>query len=242
VGGFFRFLSIWCVSPPGGAGGAGFFFFCRGGETTRAPFDLPEAENELVAGYHTEYSSMKFAVFFMGEYAAMFTWSVIFSTIFFGGFHLLPISGKWMAEQYPSASGIWNFIDYWNGNSWLAPIYTIIKGLGGICIYVWLRATMPRLRYDQLMSLGWKTLLPLATANLMVVALWILLSRLYPEQPYVPLVSSILAGAILVVLYKAFVAARGETKEEKHFEPRKIRLIETPAQRPVIPAVEGEAQ
>jgi len=238
--GFVPAVANWFVFTPFGAVAAVVFFICMVAETNRAPFDLPEAENELVAGYHTEYSSMKFAVFFMGEYAAMFTWSMIFSTIFLGGFHLLPIPAHYLAQQYPSASGIWDFIDYWNGNSWLAPIYTIVKGMGGICIYVWLRATMPRLRYDQLMSLGWKTLLPLATANLMVVALWILLTRLYPDQPYIALFSAVFAGAILVVLYRTFVKLRGTTAEERHFEPRKVRLIEINAPRtPVVAEVEA---
>lgn len=118
-------------------------------EVNRAPFDLPEAEQELTAGYHTEYSGMKFALFFMAEYINMINVSAIAVTMFLGGWR--PPFG---------------FIPEWTG-----PIWFFIKVLLFILFFIWLRATLPRLRYDQLMNFGWKTLLPLAIANVVVTAI-----------------------------------------------------------------------
>jgi NADH-quinone oxidoreductase subunit H len=123
-------------------------------ETNRLPFDLPEAEQELVAGYHTEYSSMKFAMFFLGEYAAMFVASALMVTLFFGGWSL------------PFAP-------------FNAPAQTLLVGLAHIGIflvkvcaflffYIWVRWTIPRFRYDQLMALGWKIFLPLTLFNILI--------------------------------------------------------------------------
>ena len=115
-------------------------------ETNRAPFDFPEAEQELVAGYHTEYSSMSFALFFLAEYVNMVTVSAVATNLFLGGWHgpLLPA---------------------WMGFLWFA-----LKASAILFFYLWLRWTMPRFRYDQLMSFGWKVLLPLAVLNLLVTA------------------------------------------------------------------------
>jgi NADH-quinone oxidoreductase subunit H len=117
-------------------------------ETNRIPFDLPEAETELVAGFHTEYSSLKFALFFMAEYVNMTTVSVLATTLFLGG---------------------------WNGPGvasipWLGPIYFLAKVFFFLFLYIWLRGTLPRLRYDQLMSFGWKFLLPVALLNIALAA------------------------------------------------------------------------
>jgi len=117
------------------------FWICAVAETNRAPFDLPEAESELVAGYHTEYSSMRFSMFFIGEYANMITASAVASTIFFGG---------------------------WQGPILPGPIWLMIKVVVFLVFYIWIRATFPRLRYDQLMEVGWKVLFPLALANVLV--------------------------------------------------------------------------
>lgn len=119
-------------------------------ETNRAPFDLPEAESELIAGFHTEYSSMKFAMFFMGEYAAMLGVSGIATTLWFGGW--LPLIPQ--LSFIPSA--LW----------FLGKMFVFFFG------YVWLRATLPRLRYDALMAIGWKRMLPLALVVLFGVAVW----------------------------------------------------------------------
>jgi len=128
-------------------------------ETNRAPFDLPEAESELVAGYHTEYSSMKFAMFFMAEYANMITVSCVATLMFFGGAssplgHLLPadFGGPVLAVIFP-------------------VLWFILKVLAFILLYIWVRGTLPRFRYDQLMSFGWKFLLPLAMANIIITSL-----------------------------------------------------------------------
>ena len=116
-------------------------------ETNRAPFDLPEAEAELVAGFHTEYSSMKFGLFFLGEFTNVITICSIATTLFLGGWN-----GPWLPD---SLKFIWFF----------AKLSVLVF------IFMWLRWTFPRLRYDQLMSLGWKVLLPLSLANVMVTGL-----------------------------------------------------------------------
>jgi NADH-quinone oxidoreductase subunit H len=128
-------------------------------ETNRAPFDLPEAESELVAGYHTEYSSMKFAMFFMAEYANMITVSCVATLLFFGGAssplgHLLPdnFGGPVLAAIFPI-------------------LWFIAKVLFFLLLYIWVRGTLPRFRYDQLMTFGWKFLLPVAMANIVVTSL-----------------------------------------------------------------------
>jgi NADH-quinone oxidoreductase subunit H len=132
-------------------------------ETNRAPFDLPEAESELVAGYHTEYSSMKFAMFFMAEYANMITVSCVAALLFFGGAsspfgHLLPddFGGPILAAIFPI-------------------LWFVAKVLFFLLLYIWVRGTLPRFRYDQLMSFGWKFLLPVAMANIIVTSLVIAL-------------------------------------------------------------------
>jgi NADH-quinone oxidoreductase subunit H len=120
------------------------FFVAGVAETNRPPFDLPEAETELVAGYHTEYSGMRFGLFQMGEYVNMITLSALAVTLFFGGWY-----GPW---------------------SPLGPLWFVIKLFLVLFVFLWLRATLPRLRYDQLMRLGWKVLLPVATINAIVTA------------------------------------------------------------------------
>jgi NADH-quinone oxidoreductase subunit H len=127
-------------------------------ETNRSPFDLPEAETELVAGYHTEYSSMKFAMFFMAEYANMITVSCVATLLFFGGAsspfgHLIPDFGG------PVVHAI------------LPVLWFVAKVFAFLFLYIWVRSTLPRFRYDQLMSFGWKFLLPLAMANIIVTSL-----------------------------------------------------------------------
>jgi NADH-quinone oxidoreductase subunit H len=176
------FMQNWHVFTPYGFLAFVVFLICMVAETNRAPFDLPEAENELIAGYHTEYSSMKFAVFFMGEYAAMFVFSGILATVFFGGWNALPFNWDWIAthSSVPFFSGIAEF--FGKANYYLAPIWFLGKIAFFVSVYVWLRATLPRLRYDQLMSLGWKSLLPMATVNFIVVASWIIVTRLVAEK------------------------------------------------------------
>jgi NADH-quinone oxidoreductase subunit H len=123
-------------------------------ETNRTPFDLPEAESELVAGYHVEYSSMKFAMFFIAEYSNMVTVACIATLLFFGGW-LGPIFGPPLLQIL------------------LPVIWFCIKVFLFIFLYVWVRWTLPRFRYDQLMAFGWKVLLPTAIANIIVSSLWV---------------------------------------------------------------------
>src|SRR6202789_201140 len=132
-------------------------------ETNRAPFDLPEAESELIAGYHTEYSSMKFAMFFMAEYANMITVSCVATLLFFGGAssplgHLLPadFGGPLLTAIFPI-------------------LWFVAKVLAFLLLFIWVRGTLPRFRYDQLMSFGWKFLLPVAMANIIITSLVIAL-------------------------------------------------------------------
>jgi NADH-quinone oxidoreductase subunit H len=130
----------------------GFFIYLTAGiaETNRAPFDFPEAEQELVAGYHTEYSSMSFAMFFLAEYINMVTVSAVASDLFLGGWH-----GPFLPES-------------------LGWIWFLIKVAAILFFYVWMRWTLPRYRYDQLMRFGWKVLLPLSVLNLLVTAAGVL--------------------------------------------------------------------
>ena len=132
----------------------GFFCYLMAAyaETNRIPFDLPEAETELVAGYHTEYSAMKFAMFFMAEYANMITVACLATLLFFGGWNG-PIYGRGILAAVPPVF-------------WFAA-----KVVAFLFLYIWVRGTLPRFRYDQLMSFGWKFLLPLSLANLVATAI-----------------------------------------------------------------------
>jgi NADH-quinone oxidoreductase subunit H len=135
--------SVWYIGPQF----VGFlvFFIAAVAETGRAPFDLTEADTELVGGYHTEFSGMRWGLFQMAEYVNMITLSALGITLFFGGWE-----GPWAP---------------------LGPLWFVIKLAIGIAIFIWIRATVPRLRYDQLMRFGWKVLLPIATLNAVITAL-----------------------------------------------------------------------
>src|SRR5271170_1721673 len=131
-------------------------------ETGRTPFDLPEAESELTAGYHTEYSSMKFAMFFMAEYANMITVGCVATLLFLGGWsspfgHLFPpIGNPFLAAIIP-------------------VFWFVVKVVGFLFLYIWVRGTLPRFRYDQLMGFGWRYLMPLSIANIVLTSLWLAL-------------------------------------------------------------------
>jgi NADH-quinone oxidoreductase subunit H len=128
-------------------------------ETNRLPFDLPEAETELVGGYHTEYSSMRFGMFFMGEYAAMFAGTAMMVTLFFGGW-TLPF---WGLDKPAETLGMG-----------LAHIGIFLaKMLALMLVFIWVRWMLPRFRYDQLMDLGWRKFIPLALANILATAVWL---------------------------------------------------------------------
>ena len=137
--------------------GAFIFWIATLAEVNRAPFDMPEAEQELTAGYHTEYSGMKFALFFMAEYIKMIAVSAIAATLFFGGY-----DGPFL-HQAP----------------WLGPIYLLLKVMILLFGMIWVRATLPRIRYDRLMAFGWKVMLPIALANVFITAVGIYLNAFW---------------------------------------------------------------
>lgn len=222
-------LQNWFILTPFGFLAGIIFLICMIAETNRAPFDLPEAENELIAGYHTEYSSMKFAVYFMGEYAAMFVFSGIFAAIFLGGYNLAPIRFDALAA---GGNPVWHALSWIN--YWLAPALFLGKMAVGITFYVWLRATLPRLRYDQLMNLGWKSLLPLATFNFIGVAGW-----LYLKDQYGPGVATLAGFAMVavVLIAFAFITRRSNRRE---FEHREVTMVD-PSPRKGIEMVDPRA-
>ena len=139
-----QYHDVWYVLPQF----AGFVVFMLAGtaETARAPFDLPEAEQELVAGYHTEYGGMRFGLFTMSEYVNLVTLSGLAVTLFLGGWH-----GPWLQS--------------------IGPVWFLLKLFLLLFVFIWMRTTVPRLRYDQLMRFGWKILLPTATINAVVTAI-----------------------------------------------------------------------
>jgi NADH-quinone oxidoreductase subunit H len=151
-GHFFYVIPNWFIFRGGQFVAFFIYLMAAYAETNRIPFDLPEAETELVAGYHTEYSAMKFAMFFMAEYANMITVACIASLLFLGGWSG-PIRGPQIVQD-------------------LLPLFWFsLRIFVFLFIYIWVRGTLPRFRYDQLMAFGWKFLLPLAIANLVITAL-----------------------------------------------------------------------
>lgn len=150
---------LWNVMPWKNFLGFVIFTTAAFAETNRAPFDLPEAEQELVGGYHTEYSSMKFALFFLAEYANMVVASTVITTLFLGGY------------QFP-------FVEYITSDAtikmWLQVLAFITKTLFMMFVFIWIRWTLPRFKYNQLMDLGWKGMLPAALINLLLVSVGVL--------------------------------------------------------------------
>lgn len=229
------FLQNWFIFTPFGFIAAIIFLIALIAETNRAPFDLPEAENELIAGYHTEYSSMKFAVFFMGEYAAMFIFSGVFATLFLGGYNILPVNWGWMAENLPVGQGLWRTLE--GVNYWLAPLVFLVKCFAGITFFVWLRATLPRLRYDQLMNLGWKSLLPLSVANFIVVGLWVIMTKMYGVMG--GWIAVLAAFGILTVLYLNLVKI---ARTSPPMEKRTVTLVNPTSERRSVTMVDAKPQ
>lgn len=161
----------WYIFTPWGLAGFIMYAIAATAETNRSPFDLPEGESELVAGYHTEYSGFKFALFFLGEYLAMFSISGLGTTLFLGG---------WSAPF-----SFLTFIPSW--------IWFFSKLMLSIFVFIWMRGTLPRLRQDQLMNFAWKFVLPFTLLNLFVTALW----RFMGEG----IVRWLVCSAILIVAY-----------------------------------------
>jgi NADH-quinone oxidoreductase subunit H len=163
--------------------GAVIFWIATLAEVNRAPFDMPEAEQELTAGYHAEYSGMKFALFFMAEYQKMIVISAVMAVFFFGGY-LGPF-----VDQYPL----------------LGPLYLVIKVVALLFVMIWVRATWPRIRYDRLMSFGWKVLVPLSLAIVFITAAGILLAQETKNEMWmwaIPAVSVVVGLIPVVTIYR----------------------------------------
>jgi NADH-quinone oxidoreductase subunit H len=139
------------------------YIICGIAETNRAPFDLAEAESEIVAGFHTEYSSFKFATFFMAEYVNMFTISALATTLFFGGW-----SGPGVSFDPATGHATGGIL-----MTLLGVVWFLVKVFAFLFMYFWLRATLPRFRYDQLMRFGWKTLVPISLANIFIMGMFV---------------------------------------------------------------------
>jgi len=157
------------------------------GETNRAPFDLPEAEGELVAGFHTEYSSLKFAMFMLAEYVNMMTVSSLATVLFFGGWH-----APWPLNMWAGADTGW-----WPVLWFTAKMWTFLF------VYFWLRASLPRLRYDQFMGLGWKLLIPGSLVWVLIAAvIRTLRNQGYAHWTPMLVVSSVIVAVALVLLLR----------------------------------------
>jgi NADH-quinone oxidoreductase subunit H len=157
------------------------------GETNRAPFDLAEAEGELVGGFHTEYSSLKFALFFLSEYVNIIAVSALATTLFLGGYHALPGLG---------------FTEQWLGG-WFTLVWFFIKILGFFFVFVWLRGTLPRLRYDQFMKFGWKVLIPFSLAWIMVVSTLRVMSQ--QQAPRVIIIAFIFSISLIYIAVTSLI-------------------------------------
>jgi NADH-quinone oxidoreductase subunit H len=182
------------------------------GETNRAPFDLPEAEGELVGGFHTEYSSLKFALFFLAEYIAMVNVSALAVTVFLGG---------WTAPFGLPDGG------------WLGFVWFLVKLLGLLFVFVWLRGSLPRLRYDQFMALGWRVLIPVSLVWILVVAGLRLASTELGRTELIVIVAGIAAGIVLLSLLPF-------RREQRQPEPETVAPTAPGYPVPPLPGVEED--
>ena len=171
--------------------GALVFLIVTLAEVNRAPFDMPEAEQELTAGYHSEYSGMKFALFFMAEYQKMIVISMIAATLFFGGYREF----WFLKDTFFSVDRNW----------WLGPIYMLLKVVVLLFFMIWIRATWPRIRYDRLMAFGWKVLLPLSLVIALITGTGISLADIYGNTVYywaIPFVSIFIGLLTVFMIYR----------------------------------------
>jgi len=186
------------------------------GETNRAPFDLAEAEGELVGGFHTEYSSLKFALFFLAEYVNIVAVSALATTLFLGGYHALPGLG---------------FTESWLGG-WFTVIWFLAKVVFFFFIFVWLRGTLPRLRYDQFMKFGWKVLIPFSLIWILIVATLRVLSQ--QGAPRV-VVIGFSFGIVLLVLAGSSLFESSKKRREREDA---IGIVSAPSF--PVPAIPGK--
>jgi NADH-quinone oxidoreductase subunit H len=166
------------------------------GETNRAPFDLAEAEGELVGGFHTEYSSLKFALFFLAEYVNMVSVSALATTLFLGGYHALPGLG---------------FTESWLGG-WFTLVWFFAKVILFFFLFVWLRGTLPRLRYDQFMKFGWKVLIPVSLLWIMVVSTLRVMAQQGASRT---LIIAFTFGILLLIFAAASLLERSKERVKK---------------------------
>jgi NADH-quinone oxidoreductase subunit H len=187
-----------------------FIIYCTAmvGETNRAPFDLPEAEGELVGGFHTEYSSLKFALFFLAEYINMVTVSAMATTLFLGGW-----MAPWPLSLWEGANQGW-----WPILWWLIKVQIFIFG------FIWLRGTLPRMRYDQFMKFGWKVLIPVSIAWIMIVSV----ARLLRNEVTVTTTDILIGGAVIIVVLLVvswLVQSRQDRRAEAEAEAEAAALV-----------------
>jgi NADH-quinone oxidoreductase subunit H len=185
------------------------------GETNRAPFDLPEAEGELVAGFHTEYSSLTFAMFYLAEYINMTTVSALATTLFFGGWH-----APWPINMWAGANSGW-----WPLLWFTAKVWTFLF------VYFWLRATLPRLRYDQFMALGWKVLIPVSLVWVLIAAVVrSMRSAGYPHWTAVLVIASaVVAVGLLLLLRRPLSGLETRERDRARMEARAEKPVPGPA-------------
>ena len=180
--GYWGILPRWYVLTPWGLAGFILFMIAAAAESNRSPFDLPEAESEIIAGYYTEYSGFKFALFFLGEYLGLFAVSGLGITLFLGGWHA-PLAGlEWIPSWF------WFFA----------------KLLALIAVFIWVRGTLPRLRMDQLMSFAWKLMLPMTLANILAAGVW----RFMPAGAGRWIACSMLVAVAYLLLGRALAGRR----------------------------------
>jgi NADH-quinone oxidoreductase subunit H len=192
------------------------------GETNRAPFDMPESEGDLVGGFNTEYSSIKFAMFMLAEYVNMVTVSAVSVTLFLGG---------WRAP--------WPISTFWEGanHGWWPMLWFVVKVQLLLFFFIWLRGTLPRVRYDQLMKLGWKVLIPVSVVWLMLVAT---VRTLRNENYGFSQIALYVGGAVLVLLLLSFVVDMYRDRRETPDKPAEPAAFDPMAGGFPVPPLPGQ--